>query len=122
MKLKILMILVAVLFVAGVVGSVLVLHMPKKTAVQIKSEGKVLYTLDLLSEADRTFTVKTAHGSNVIEIKEHKIRVQSADCPDQTCVKMGWLDSAAMPIVCLPHGLVLELTDGDSNGVDAVSE
>lgn len=121
MKLKILMILVAVLFVAGVVGSVVVLHIPKKNAVQIKSGGKVLYTLDLLSEADRTFTVQTAHGSNTVEIKDHKIRVQSADCPDQTCVKMGWLDSSAMPIVCLPHGLVIEFTE-DAGGVDAISE
>lgn len=81
----------------------------------------MLYTLDLSRESDRIFTVKTDSGSNVIEIKDGKIRVQSADCPDQTCVRMGWLSSAAMPVVCLPHGLVIEFADAD-DGVDAIAE
>ncbi len=121
MKHKILIIIIAVIFAAGVVGSVLVLNAPKKNIVRIKSGEEVLYTLDLSREGDRTFTVKTDSGSNEIEIKDGKIRVKAADCPDQTCVRMGWLENAAMPVVCLPHRLVLEFADSDS-GVDAVSE
>ena len=51
-----------------------------------------------------------------------KIRVSEADCPDKTCVRMGWLNSAAMPVVCLPHHLVIGFADGGEGGVDAVAE
>ena len=120
-KYVILISIIAVIFIAGVVGSIIVLNAPKKNTVRIKSGGKVLYVLDLSRESDREFEVKTERGSNTIEIKESKIRVKSADCPDKTCVRMGWLSSSAMPIVCLPHELVIEFDDNDG-GVDAVAE
>ena len=120
-KYVILISIIAVIFIAGVVGSIIVLNAPKKNTVRIKSGGKVLYVLDLSRESDREFEVKTERGSNTIEIKEGKIRVKSADCPDKTCVHMGWLSSSAMPIVCLPHELIIEFTDNDG-GVDAVAE
>ena len=121
MKQRILIVIAVLIFVAGVVGTVMVLNAPKKQTVNIKSGGKVLYTLDLENEKDRTFDVKTDDGVNTIEIKDGKIRVKEADCPDKTCVRMGWLESSAMPIVCLPHDLVIEFVDGDG-GVDAISE
>ena len=122
MKLRILIIIAAAVFIAGIIGCVLVLNAPKKNTVIIKSGGKVLYTLDLSKEDDRTFEVKSSDGGvNLIEIKDGKIRVKSADCPDKTCMRMGWLESSAMPVVCLPHRLVIEFTD-DDGGVDAVAE
>ena len=120
-KYVVLIAVIAVIFIAGVVGSVIVLNAPKKNTVLIKSGGKVIYTLDLSRESDREFEIKTEHGSNTVEIKDGKIRVKSADCPDNTCVRMGWLSSSAMPIVCLPHELVIEFDDNDG-GVDAVAE
>ena len=122
MKIKILIIAAAVIFIAGVIGSVMVLNAPKKNTVRIKRGGKVLYTLDLSKEDDRTFEIESADGGvNLVEIKDGRIRVNEADCPDKTCVRMGWLDSSAMPIVCLPHKLIIEFTD-DDGGVDAVAE
>lgn len=121
LKVKILIAIAAVIFAAGIIASVIIMNAPKKNNVQIKSGGKVLYTLDLSQEADRAFEIKTDSGSNTVEIKDGKIRVKDADCPDKTCVRMGWLDSAAMPIVCLPHDLVIAFTDADG-GVDAISE
>ncbi len=121
MKYKIIIAILAVIFAAGAIGSVLVLSAPKKNLVRIKCGEEVLYTLDLNREADRTFAVQTDSGTNLVEIKDGKIRVQSADCPDKTCVRMGWLHSAAMPIVCLPHRLVIEFVDSDG-GVDAIAE
>ena len=121
LKIKILIAVAAVIFAAGVIASVIILNAPKKNNVQIKSGGKVLYTLDLSQEADRSFEIKTDSGSNTVEIKDGKIRVSEADCPDKTCVRMGWLDSSAMPVVCLPHDLVIAFTDADG-GVDAISE
>ena len=122
MKHKLLIIIAAAIFILGIGGSLLVLLLPKKQAVQIKHGAEVLYTFDLTQEPDRTFEIKTDDGTNTIEIKDGKIRVSEADCPDKTCVRMGWLNSAAMPVVCLPHHLVIGFADGGEGGVDAVAE
>ena len=121
LKYKIIIIIAVLIFAAGIAGSIVVLNAPKKNTVIIKSDGKILYTLDLSREPDRTFEIKTDRGENTVEIKDGKIRVLSADCPDKTCVRMGWLESSTMPIVCLPHKLVIEFADAD-DGVDAITE
>ena len=122
MKTKLLIIIAAAILLLGIGGSLLVLFLPKKQAVQIRHGAEVLYTLDLTQEPDRTFEIKTADGVNTVEIKDGKIRVSEADCSDKTCVRRGWLDSAATPVVCLPHHLVIEYADGGESGVDAVAE
>lgn len=120
MKYKIVGIIIAVIFALGVAGSILVLTAPEKNTVRIVSDGEVLYTVDLSTSEDRIIEIPYGDHINTVEIKDHQIRVVSADCPDKTCVRMGRLSSAAMPIVCLPHHLVIEFTD-DTDGPDAVT-
>ena len=121
MKTKPFIIIIVILFIAGVIGSVLVLTAPPKTAVRVISDGRIVYTADLGVTEDTVFDVKYEGHVNTVEIKDHRIRVSSADCPDQTCVHMGWLQSSAMPIVCLPHKLVIEYVDS-TGAPDAVTE
>ena len=107
------------LFLAGVIGSILVLRQPRTSQVEIVQDGRVLYSFDLSSEEDRIIEVEYEGQVNRIEIRDHRIHVLEADCPDQVCVDMGWLDSAA-PIVCLPHHLEIQFTEG-SGSLDAVA-
>ena len=65
------------------------------------------------------FDVEYEGHVNRIEIRDHRIRVLEADCPDQVCVRAGWLDSAA-PIVCLPHRLVIQAAEKEEE-LDAVA-
>ena len=69
-----------------------------------------LYTFDLSAAEDTVFSVETEYGVNEIQIQDGTIRMLSADCPDQTCVQMGPLTEAGLPIVCLPHRLVIQYT------------
>ena len=77
----------------------------------ITSDGKVVEKINLAASPDRTFEVKTELGSNTIRVQNGKISVIEADCPDKKCVAMGELDSAIMPIVCLPHKLMISLIE-----------
>lgn len=120
MKVKVVAVIIAVIFAAGAVGSVIVLSSPPKNTVRIISDGETIRTVDLDTAQDETFDVACGDHVNTVEIKDHAIRVVSADCPDKTCVNMGWLSSSAMPIVCLPHHLVIEFADGGAD-VDAVT-
>ena len=91
MKNKVFVIIIAVLFIAGIVGSIIVLTSPPKSCVRVLSDGEVVYSADLSIVEDTTFDVNYQGHVNTVEILDHQIRVQSADCPDQTCVNMGWL-------------------------------
>ena len=62
-------------------------------------------TFDLSEDAELVF--ESADGSyNVVTIRDGKIAVTEANCPDQYCVKQGFCNSGAQ-IVCLPHKLVI---------------
>ena len=111
----------AVIFLVGVVLSLIVLFSPPNNRVNILRDGRVLYTLDLSEEKNRCFVVEYGSSSNTIEIRDGKIRVLEAECPDKTCVRSGWLTSSAMPIVCLPNHLVIEFASGQGE-IDAIAE
>ena len=120
MKYKVLLTIAAVILTVSVAGSIFVLCLPQKNAVFIRQDGKVIRTVILAAAHDEVFTVSGHGGQNVIEIKDGRIRVKEADCPDKTCVHMGWLSSSALPIVCLPHHLEICYAGSDS-GADAVA-
>ena len=120
MRYRIIAVVIAAVLALGIAGSILVLNAPAGDTVRIISNGKVVRTVALSSAADEVFDIEYDGHVNTVEIEDHRIRVLSADCPDQTCVKMGWLTSSAAPIVCLPHRLVIEFAS-DGSGPDAVT-
>ena len=76
-------------------------------AVNVFSEGELLYTLPL--DENTQVTVTTDLGTNIITVKDGKVAVTEADCPDHYCMDRGFCNSGAQ-IVCLPNRLVLEFT------------
>ena len=75
------------------------------THAEITRGGALLKTVDL--RVDQTFTVDAEDGGyNVITIKDGKIGVTEATCPDHYCMHRGMLNSGAQ-IVCLPNRLVI---------------
>lgn len=85
-------------------------------AVRVISEGKVLHTLSL--SEDTEIEVTTDRGTNVVTVKDGKVAVTQATCPDGYCMDRGFC-SGGTQIVCLPNRLVLEFV-GDQP-VDGVS-
>lgn len=99
------LLLAVVLLICG--GLSLLLLRPGQNAVraEVWSEGKMLYTLDLA--VDREVTVTTEQGSNTVTVRDGKIAVTDADCPDHYCMARGWCSGGAQ-IVCLPNRLVIK--------------
>ena len=93
------------------------------TLARITVDGKVWREIDLTAVTGETgLDVVTDRGTNHILLRPGGIRVSFADCPDQICVDQGWLSGGRIPIVCLPHRLVIELVEGgDDDSFDAVS-
>ena len=75
---------------------------------QIVSDGQLLHTVDL--RLDRQFRITTpAGGSNIVTVKDGKVAVTEANCPDHYCMERGFCNSGS-PIVCLPNRLVINFT------------
>lgn len=65
-----------------------------------------------LSE-DRTVAVRCAFGDVKVQIKQGKVAVVHADCPNKICVRTGWRWLANESIICVPNRLVVRIL-GDS--------
>lgn len=112
--------LCALIFLAGIGGIFWNLTRSHGRQVEILQDGVVVKTIDLDRVEDQSFTLTYEGRSNRIEIRDHQIRVAEADCPDQICVNMNWLQAA--PIVCLPNHLSIQYADeAASTGLDAVA-
>ena len=80
---------------------------------RILRDGVLLEVIDLDRVAEPySFTLEDGSGANTVQVERGRIRISAADCPDQVCVKQGWISGGAVPIICLPHRLTIEIVDG----------
>ena len=92
----------------------------QESEVVIEIDGKPAYTLPL--REDRLLSVGGSYGDTLIEIKEKKVRVREAHCPNQICVKEGWISKGV--IVCLPNKLIIIVGGSKKDeqlGIDAIT-
>ena len=107
MKTKFWIVLLVLLLAVSAAASLLLLKPGKIAAgAEIYSGGKLVRTVSLAM--DQEFTVPSPDGGfNTVTVKDGKIAVTSASCPDQYCARRGFCNSGS-PIVCLPNGLVIQ--------------
>ena len=78
-------------------------------AAEIVQDGKVIRRIEPGKVSEKEImTVTYGPHENQIEIGPDGIRMLSSDCPDQICVRAGKLREDGLPIVCLPHRLVIQ--------------
>ena len=111
MKTKFWIILFGAVAAACILLSLPLLSREQARFAQITSKGEVVKTVDLM--IDQEFTVD---GKNTVTVKDGRIAVTWADCPDHYCMKRGFC-AGGTDIVCLPNRLVIEFL-GDQ-AVDA---
>ena len=58
----------------------------------------------------------------IIFLKDGKVKMTEASCPDHVCIRQGTIDAPGETVVCLPNKVVLEIVskDGEEDGLDAV--
>ena len=75
-------------------------------------------------DSETTFTVKTpgtgsgadaAGGENTVRITHGEVRVLRANCANQVCVDHDPIREPGEQIVCLPHGMVVEVVGRESD-------
>lgn len=82
------------------------------TVAVIYVDGEEYDTVDLSAvAAPYEFTVETEYGWNTIRVSHGAIEVAEADCPGNDCVHQGTITDGVIPIVCLPHRLVIQIEE-----------
>ena len=108
----------AILIAAALVSAAFLLLRPKNGArAEIYLDGELIRTVDL-GALTEPLEIPVGDG-NVVRAEKGRVRMLSADCPDRLCVHMGWSDSPARPIVCLPNRVTVVIVGG-SGERDAV--
>lgn len=89
----------------------------KETELKITVAGEVYGTYSL--EKNQVIKIQ---DTNVCEIKDGKVKMTEASCPDHVCIRQGTIDAPGETVVCLPNKVVLEIVskDGEEDGLDAV--
>ena len=101
MKTKYWIALFALLAAASMLLSLPLLRQEEARFARITSRGEPVKTVDLA--IDQEFTVD---GHNTVTVKDGRIAVTWADCPDHYCMKRGFCGGGT-DIVCLPNRLVI---------------
>ena len=117
-------IIAAAAVVLAAVSLMLLTSRKAGTVVQVIQDGTVVKEIDLSRvKKEYSFELESAGGGhNTVLVQPGRICVSEADCPDQICVQQGWLENQALPIVCMPHGLIITVADPAGQDVDAVSK
>jgi hypothetical protein len=61
-------------------------------------------------------TGESQEHTNILSIKDGKASISEADCPDKICVETRAVSFVGETIVCLPHKIVIEITNQNADG------
>ena len=81
--------------------------------IKITVDQKLYGTYDL--NKNQTITIQNDSGINAIQIQNKKVWMEEADCPDGYCKEQGHISKNKQTIVCLPHKLVVEISNASEN-------
>ncbi len=97
------LLIVIILLISGalLLTNRIVFSQPAKQ-VEISVNGDVIRTLDLNQDAD-ILIEGYGDGTNRIVIKDGKVHVSEATCPDKLCIHQGWVKNTGENLVCLPN-------------------
>ncbi len=88
---------------------------------EISKDGELIEQIDLSTVTNKQIKITSQDGHyNTVEIKDGQARVKEADCPNQICVKTGWLSRPGHTSFCAPNRLMITIK-GQKNQVDTIT-
>ena len=110
-------IILAAVVIAGLVSYCLAMSTGGGTVAVISIDGEEYERIDL-SKVTESYDIElsTQYGHNTVHVSKGAIRVSESDCPDHICMNQGAITKSGVPIICMPHRLVIQIEGG---GIDA---
>lgn len=117
MKKKDIILIVAILLLAIIAFGAKAIFSENGAEVIINIDGKEYGTYSL--NEDQTIDVG---GHNKVVIKDEKVYMQDANCPDKLCIKQEKVTFNGEKIVCLPNKTVVEIKSDKQSENDILSK
>jgi len=117
---------IMLILVAASVLSLLIMNanklMPRHSTViaKIYQNGECIHNIDL-SAVVAEYTIQIGgEVTNTVSVKQGRICISDATCPDHVCVRQGWITNGIVPIVCLPNNVVIQIEGAPKTDIDAI--
>lgn len=76
----------------------------------VKVDKKEIARYDLNTDREVIIDGKDG-GKNTLVIKDGKVYIKDATCPDKLCEHQGKIHMVGQSLICLPNRVVIEITD-----------
>jgi len=107
-------ILLIIVLLLGGVGTVLLIQNNEKAGfVSVVVEGEETERYSLNEDRDIIITTRE-NGENLLRIENGRVKMISANCPNQDCVNHNEIMNTNESIICLPHKIAITIC-GENN-------
>jgi len=89
------------------------------SVVLIQVDGTTVHKTSL--RETHTIAIHGTRGQLTVEIREGKVAITQAQCPNHICVKTGWRSHSGEIIVCVPNNTVVRIAASGENQVRATT-
>ena len=127
MKKKDIILIVAVLAISLISFAAIKMTQKDGKEVIVTVDGKEVYKTSI--KKDQIYQIPEENGTNVMQIKDGKVTMIEATCPDHYCIKQNAVDEHGGSIICLPNKVVIagentaeDLDAESSPKIDAVTQ
>lgn len=97
------LVILSVVILSACIAFSVFFSLKKGERVVVTKNNKVVYEQTLSKDSELDL------GSNILEIKNKKVKMLSADCKNQICVKHKEIEKKGERIVCLPNKIIVEI-------------
>lgn len=92
---------------------------PQARLAQVTIANRRARDIDL--RQPQTVSFQGLRGEVIVEVTGRRIRVRSSVCPNQFCVKQGFVSRPGQMLVCVPNRLVILITGTQQSDLDAIT-
>lgn len=111
------LVMVISVLVLGVVSILTIAKVSNGASVaSVTVDGQSMFRVPLAQ--DQVVDIKGRTGISQIEVKDGKVRMKQAVCPDEICLKRGWIKGSGA-IICMPERIAVTL-EGDRKKTNAI--
>jgi hypothetical protein len=107
-----------------IAGSVYIWNMISEKNQSDERYADIYYNGELYERVNvneqKTVTIETDIGKNVIQIDHGKVTMIEADCPDKVCLNTGTIEKVNRSIVCLPNKVHVQITGDLEEEIDVI--
>lgn len=89
------------------------------TIAVISMDGKIIKTINLDTLAEPVKIEIAGQYRQVIYAEQGRICFGESECPNKSCVKIGWISQRGSTAVCLPNRVIIKI-EGNSDETDGV--